>query len=82
TAIEDGLKESNPVTSAMCKATTGKKYRPPTLAELGVICQTIEDRFKLAIIIAAYGSARISEWRALQRDSITFVEALYEGRVV
>lgn len=82
TAIEDGLKESNPVTSAMCKATTGKKYRPPTLAELGVICQAIEDRFKLAIIIAAYGSARISEWRALQRDSITFVEALYEGRVV
>jgi len=82
TAIEDELMAANPVTSAMCKAKTGLKFRPPTLVELGSIYNAIDDRFKLAVIIAAYGSARISEWRALYRDSISFLEVLHEGMLV
>ena len=81
TAIEDELLLSNPVHSKMCRTSTGMKFRPPTLQELGVILTAIEDHLRLAILIAAYGSARISEWRALRREDVIF-RHIVDGEVV
>ncbi|ANJ26653.1 hypothetical protein ATC03_07950 [Agromyces aureus] len=73
TAIVEGIVTSNPVPSDLTKTSAGMKqtYRPPTLGELGSILDFIDDRFELAILLAAYGGLRMSEWRALRRMDIT-----------
>lgn len=77
TAIVDGILDANPVPSNLTRSSTGVKHRPPTIDELGVILDTIDDRFRFAIILAAYGGLRLSEWRALRRSDLT----LSDGRV-
>jgi len=77
TAILDGIVEKNPVPTALTRSSTGRKHRPPTLAELGTILDTIDEKFRLAILLAAYGGLRLSEWRALRRRDLTLVN----GRV-
>lgn len=74
TAVVDGILESNPMPSNLTRSSTGVKHRPPTLDELGVMLNAIEPRFRLAILLAAYGNVRLSEWRALRRRDITVVE--------
>lgn len=75
TAVGDGLVEKNPVAGNMTKAATGKKYRPPTLGELTTLIDHTPPRLRFAIILGAYGSARLSEWRVLRRDDIRFIQA-------
>ncbi|MDF2993581.1 MAG: hypothetical protein K0S37_4095 [Microbacterium sp.] len=82
TAIQDGLISANPVESKMGRASSKRKFRAPTLQELDVIYNKIDERFRLAILIAAYGSARISEWRALRRRHITFAHVPTAGALV
>jgi hypothetical protein len=76
TAIEDGLIESNPVAGNLCRSKAGRKFRPPTLDELGALIREMPEKLHLAVIIAAYGSARLSEWRGLRRKEVGIVPAL------
>lgn len=71
TALVDGIVTTNPVPSVLTRSRTGISHRPPTLDELGVILDTIDDRFRLAVLLAAYGGLRLSEWRALRRQDLT-----------
>jgi integrase len=77
TAVEDGIVSLNPVPSKLTKSTTGKSYRVPTLEELAVLAETVEDRFRLGVLIAAYGGLRLSEWRALRRSDLQLVNGRY-----
>jgi hypothetical protein len=70
TALLDKVITENPVPSALTRTQTGKAHRPPTMDELGVIIDVIERKFRLAVLLAAYGTARISEWRALERRDL------------
>lgn len=70
TALDDGHVSKNPVAGSLAQSAAGKKYRPPTEDELAVILSVFErdePRVKLAVILAAYGGLRLSEWRALRR---------------
>ena len=69
-AIEDGIIAKNPVHPKFTKSSAGKTYRPPTLEELAVLHAHVEARFKLGVLLAAYGGLRISEWRALRRSDL------------
>lgn len=77
TAEEDGIVESNPVDSRLTKTSAGKTFRPPTVEELAVLHQHVHVRFKLGVLIAAYGGLRLSEWRALRRSDLTLVDGRY-----
>ena len=70
-AIEDGIITKNPVHQKFTKSSAGNKYRPPTLDELAVLLAHVEPRFKLGVLLAAYGGLRLSEWRALRRSDLT-----------
>ena len=76
TAIEDGLIDDNPVAGNLCRSKTGKKHRPPTLDELAALLAAMPEKLRLAVVIAAYGSARMSEWRGLRRMDMGIVPAL------
>ncbi|MER3387939.1 MAG: tyrosine-type recombinase/integrase [Microcella pacifica] len=77
TAVEDGIIEVNPVPSKLTKSKTNRTFRPPTLEELAVLYDQIDDRYKLAVLIAAYGGLRLSEWRALRRRDIALIDGRY-----
>lgn len=84
TAIEDRIIESNPVSSNLAQSSAGRKYRPPTEDELAAILATFEGeapRLRLAVILAAYGGLRISEWRALRRQDVTLDSDRYAVNV-
>ena len=74
TALVDGIIDANPVPANLTRTMTGKQHRPPTLDELGVILAMVEPRFRLAILLAAYGNIRLSEWRALTRQDVTVTD--------
>lgn len=71
TAVADGIIATAPVPSTLTHTSAGKRYRPPTVDELAVLYEHVDDRFKLAVLIAAYGGLRLSEWRALRRSDLT-----------
>lgn len=77
TAEEDGIISSNPVPSKLTKTSAGKTYRPPTVDELAILHDRVDARFKLGVLIAAYGGLRLSEWRALRRSDLTPVDGRY-----
>jgi integrase len=81
TAIVDGLISKNPVDSNLTRTHAGIVHRPPTLAELGVVLDSIEPQFKLAVLLAAYGGLRFGEWRALRRNDVTFIAGRATVRV-
>ncbi len=74
TALVDGIITSNPVDSKLTRSQTGVKHRPPTLDELAVMLDTIDPKFRLALLLASYGGLRIGEWRALRRRDLTVEE--------
>jgi integrase len=80
TAVLDGLLERNPVDSKLTRSTTGASHRPPTLDELAILVSETgqaDPRFKVGILLAAYGGLRISEWRGLRRKDLIIAD----GRV-
>lgn len=77
TAVADGILTRNPVEARYGRTKTGRKFRAPTADELAVILDTIPSRFRLAVLLAAYGSLRLGEWRALRRSDLTIAD----GRV-
>lgn len=75
TAVEDGLVDANPVDSRLCKTSAGKAHRAPTEKELQVMLESFEKnapRLRVALLFAAYGGLRLSEWRALRRSDLVF----------
>lgn len=77
TADEDGIIAAAPVPSKLTNTSAGRKYRPPTVEELATLHDHEEDRYKLAVLIAAYGGLRLSEWRALRRSDLTLTDRRY-----
>lgn len=74
TAEADRLIDRNPVDSKLTRSSSGLAHRPPTLDELALMVaefESREPRLKLAVLLAAYGGLRISEWRALRRRDLT-----------
>ncbi len=74
TAVTDGIIDRNPVDSKLTRSSSGRSHRPPTLEELSVIVDHFaenEPRLRLAVLLAAYGGLRMSEWRALRRRDLT-----------
>ncbi|MCL2515293.1 MAG: site-specific integrase [Microbacteriaceae bacterium] len=78
TAVHDGILSQNPVPTELTRTETGIAHRPPTLAELGIVLDTIEPFYRLAIVLSAYAGLRLSELRALRRSDLT----IHEGRVL
>lgn len=76
-AVEDGIIPSVPVPAKLTNVSAGQDHRPPTLGELAVLHEHVEPRYKLAVLIAAYGGLRISEWRALRRSDLSLVDGQY-----
>ncbi|WP_029151285.1 tyrosine-type recombinase/integrase [Microbacterium indicum] len=74
TAVADGIAPANPVPNALTRTTTGITHRPPTSDELVTMLDAIPARFRLALELAAVGGLRLSEWRALERQDVTFFE--------
>lgn len=73
-AIADELIEKNPVDSSLTRTAAGLKHRPPSEAELAGILETFKEvapELRLAVMLAAYGGLRLSEWRALRRSDLT-----------
>lgn len=81
TAMGDDLIDRNPVPAQLTRSSTGKAHRMPTLAELGVMIDTIDPRYRVAILLAAYGGLRLSEWRALRRQDVTLTRDIAMVRV-
>lgn len=84
-AVVDELIERNPVDSKFTRSSTGQAHRPPTLDELAVILDEMErlaPRLKLAVLLAAYGGLRMSEWRALRRSDLQIGEERVSVSVV
>lgn len=76
-AMNDGIVTSNPVPAKLTKTSAGKTFRPPTIDELAVLHHHVDDRFKLGVLIAAYGGLRLSEWRSLRRSDLTPANGRY-----
>lgn len=76
-AEKDGIVSINPVPAKLTKTSAGKIYRPPTVDELATLHHHVDDRFKLGVLIAAYGGLRLSEWRSLRRSDLTPVDGRY-----
>lgn len=74
TALVDGIITANPVPPGLTRTKTGRPHRPPTPDELAVLIAEMPDQLRLAVLLAAYGGLRLSEWRALRRKDITFVD--------
>ncbi|MCT2041924.1 tyrosine-type recombinase/integrase [Pseudoclavibacter alba] len=77
TAVEDGILEKNPVKGHMTKASTGITHRPPTTEELAHLVQLMPDEWRAAVLLAAFGGLRLSEWRALRRSDLTLTDGRY-----
>lgn len=71
TALKDELITRNPVDPKLTRSKAGRVRRDLTPEEVVIIHDAIDERFKLAIILAAYGGLRGGEWRALRRKDIT-----------
>ena len=71
TAVQDGRLASNPcLIRGAQNATTGKVVLPPTSAQLAVMIDHITDRYKAALIIAAWGAIRYGELTELRRKDL------------
>jgi len=85
TAVSDGIIDRNPVEAKMCRSDPEKNYDAPTEEEFKTLVRAIsssEPRLKLAILLAAYGGLRISEWRALRRSDLVINGSQLTVRVV
>jgi integrase len=77
TAVLDELIDRNPVDPKLTRSSTGQKHRPPTLEELSAMVEAMAasaPHLKLAVLLAAYGGLRLSEWRALRRSDLMIDE--------
>jgi len=74
TAVDDGRLALNP-----CKirgahtASTGKRVEPPTPEQLATIVDRISDRYKAAVLLAAWAGVRFGELTELRRKDLTIV---------
>lgn len=77
TAVTDGRIKTNPCQiRGAASASTGKKTTPPTAAELQKMVDAMPDRYKAAIVMAAWTGVRFGELTELRRKDI---EVLTEG---
>lgn len=73
TAVTDGVITRNPVDKNLTRGSSGLKHRPPTLEELARLVELMPDEWRAAVLIAAFGGLRLSEWRALRRCDLELV---------
>jgi integrase len=75
TAVQDGKLTTNPcMIRGAQNATTGKKVLPPTPDELQKIIDVMPDRYKAAVILAAWAGVRWGELTELRRKDLRIVE--------
>lgn len=77
TAVGDGIVEKSPVPANLTRTKTGRAHRPPTLEELATLLDATPERLRLAVLLAAYGSLRLGEWRALRRSDLALIDGRY-----
>lgn len=78
TAVTDGRVKSNPCQiRGAASASTGKRVEPPTAAELQKILDTINPRFKAAVILAAWAGLRYGELTELRRKDLEKLGDVY-----
>ncbi len=72
TAVTDRLVDENPCGVKGGQSThTGRKVTPPTDAELQKILDTIDERYRALVVIAAIGGLRYGEATALRAKDVT-----------
>lgn len=81
TAFDDELISRNPVEGKLTRAVTGIKHRPPTPEELAIIVDAMPDEWRLAVLLAAFGGLRLSEWRALRRQDLALADGRYSVKI-
>lgn len=75
TAVQDGRIVANPcMIRGAQNARTGKRVEPPTPAELQTILERITDRYKAAVVIAAWAGCRYGELTELRRKDIRLIK--------
>ena len=71
TAVEDGLKTSNPcIIRGAQNATTGRLVIPPTDDQLDIIVEKVAPKYKAMVLMAAWGALRFGELTELRRKDI------------
>lgn len=71
TAVDDRLIERNPCTVKGGSSTsTGKKVQPPTDVELATIVESIDERYRALVVIAAAGGLRWGEATELRAKDL------------
>ena len=70
-AVADGVIPSNPCQIRGAQSlTSGRKKQIPTPAEVGQLIQQIDSRYRLVLLLMAYGGLRFSEATALLRSDL------------
>lgn len=70
-AIDEGIRTDNPCKiRGASNATTGRKVNIPTEAELIAISEAINPRYRVMVLVAAYGGLRWQEVTELRRKDI------------
>lgn len=83
TAVIDGRIKTNPCQiRGAASASTGRKTTPPTAAELQKMIDAMPDRFRAAIVIAAWTGVRYGELTELRRKDIEVVTVGNEKTIV
>lgn len=76
TAVEHGRIPLNPcVIRGASTKSTGKKVEPPTKEELAVIVESITDRYRAAVLLAAWAGVRYGELTELRRADLVLTES-------
>lgn len=83
TAVTDGRIPTNPCqVRGAANATTGREIYPPTSAELARMVDNIDDRYKAAVLLAAWAGCRYGELTELRRRDIEIVRDGREMRTI
>jgi integrase len=74
-AVSDGILPASPCSiRGAHQATTGKVVDSPTIDEVAAIASTINPRYKVLVLLAAYGGFRFGEITELRRKDVRAVE--------
>ncbi|MFE1663430.1 tyrosine-type recombinase/integrase [Microbacterium sp. P02] len=77
TAVADDRLKTNPCQiRGAASASTGKKVKPPSAAELQIILDNITPRYRAAVVLAAWAGVRYGELTELRRKDIEITDGV------
>lgn len=75
TAVDDKILAANPASIRGAQnASTGRRVAPPAAAELAVIVEHMPERYRAAVLVAAWAGLRFGELTELRRHDLTRID--------